>query len=97
MIYYNFSLQELGRRIRSLPYSGRPIPNTNDLKILGHELKIRLAANSPVLTEEESKSGEVRIIESWPAERYVTINDIDENQDSIVLCSMKLRTRNQGR
>lgn len=92
-----FTLQQLRTRIASIPMKDRPIPDTDNLKILGVELKIRLAATSDVITEHGRRGGKVRVFTATVQNRFVPLWDIDKQQDPRLLCKVKVKVNHVRR
>ena len=70
---------------------GRPVTDSRDPEILGHELKLRLATKAPLLEEVMVKDGLVTFTES-PASnrRHVTMYDITLDDDIYKACEVRV-------
>lgn len=84
--------QNLRQRIARVTMNGRPIPRSTNIDVLGGELKIRLAATSPIITEKVGRDRRVRVTEVFAKTRSVPVLDIDEEFDCVVRSQTKIHT-----
>ncbi|XP_041354416.1 uncharacterized protein LOC121372197 [Gigantopelta aegis] len=73
------------RRIAALP-DKRPVPNTFNPIILGMELKLRLAAVSPVIAERAGPNQRVVVGRKRKARSYIPLYDINNEDDFAAKC-----------
>ena len=85
--------QDLKCRIEAIPFCNRPVPDTDDIKELSHELKMRLASQAPILEQLlDPVTGQLHIceVEGENGNRihFLVPNlEIDGEQDYVVLSS----------
>ncbi|XP_046362403.2 uncharacterized protein LOC124139410 [Haliotis rufescens] len=86
-------VQDLKRRIEALPMKNRKVPESVDPKVLGVELKLRLAAKSPVIVEKTGSDGKVQIERRRSDQRFVPLYNINDQSDCRISCLMKLNRK----
>ncbi|XP_052266554.1 uncharacterized protein LOC127868657 isoform X3 [Dreissena polymorpha] len=89
--------QELKNRIHSLPFPSRPLPPDDDFRSLVTELKMRLAATSPLLSESGSRGGLIKVSARTSGQRLVPIWTVDRAQEHVLVGHVKVKVDSSGR
>lgn len=91
-------MKDLIRRITRIQLKDIAIPDTDNLRILGAELKIRLAMISDIITEIPGRRGQrVKVTSHRGGHRYVPIWSINKEQDAEMLCEVKVGVVQESR
>ncbi|XP_067656702.1 uncharacterized protein [Haliotis asinina] len=86
-------VQDLRRRIEALPMKNRKVPTSVDPSVLGVELKLRLAAKSPVIIEKTGCNRKVQIERRRADQRLVPLYNINDQSDCRISCIMTLNRK----
>ncbi|KAH3872022.1 uncharacterized protein LOC127868657 isoform X2 [Dreissena polymorpha] len=90
-------IRELKNRIHSLPFPSRPLPPDDDFRSLVTELKMRLAATSPLLSESGSRGGLIKVSARTSGQRLVPIWTVDRAQEHVLVGHVKVKVDSSGR
>jgi hypothetical protein len=69
------------------------VPETDDLRLLGMELKLRLATTCDIISEIGRRGGKVNVMTIYSTHRFIPIWEINKQQEPSLLCEVKVKVK----